>query len=290
VKPRCLYSTLSTANRADLLLTAMSVFQPAVVLTVYPLGLNADNSQIYTISFFLVWSTLIFCLLDSKHPVWYPYHGSWLLALLLEIGHFSLSLTIRRLSSPFDYTLLIIQISRLLALSLLVACVFRIFSKVALHTSGDESAPLLSQMDRPSGPVDLSNTAYGSAATETLSDGADLEYEAEELKKEEEQKRDIENRLKANGNWVTYVREFFIFIPYVWPSNSKDRKLRWNVLGVVICLACIRASNVLIPHQLGVVINALGTSRDHVPLMAIGLYILYSLAPSSAGIQSIKSL
>jgi len=139
------------------------------------LGLNADNSQIYTISFFPVWSTLIFCLLDSKHPVWYPYHGSWLLALLLEIGLFSLSLTIRRLSSPFDYTLLIIQISRLLALSLLVACIFETFSKVALHTSGDESAPLLSQMDRPSGHVDLSNTAYGSAATETLSDGADLE-------------------------------------------------------------------------------------------------------------------
>lgn len=219
--------------------------------------------------------------------MWYPYYGSWFLALVLEIGLFSLSLATCRLSGPFDYTLLIIQISRLLALSLLVACVFGTFSKVTPHTPSEEGAPLLSQMDRL---VDIPNTAYGSAAHRTSSDGADLEYEAEELKKEEEQKRDIEKRLKANGNWFTYVREFFIFIPYLWPSNPKDRKLRWNVLGVVICLACVRASNVLIPHQLGVVINALGTSRDHVPLMAICLYILYTLAPSSAGIQSIKDL
>lgn len=230
--------------------------------------------------------------MESKHPVWYPYHGSWLLALILEIGLFSLSLAICRPSNPFDYTVLIIQISRLLALNLLGAYICATFSKTALedHTPGDESAPLLPHEDQPAGPVDLSNSAYGSAATKTsYSDGAELEYEAEDLKEEEERKRVIENRLEANGNWVSYVREFSIFIPYIWPSNSKDRRLQWNILGVVICLACVRALNVLIPHQLGVVINVLGTSRDHVPLVAIGLYILYSLASSSAGVLSIKS-
>lgn len=255
-------------------------------------GLNANIPQVYTISSFLVWLILSFCLLDSKHPVWYPYYGSWLLALILEIGLFTLSLAICWPSSPFEYTLLIIQISRLKALNLLAAYLFASFSKAALedHTSSDEKAPFLLQKDQPAEPGDLSNSVYGSAATETFSsDGVDLEYEAEDVKKEEERKRDVQIRLKANGNWFTYVCEFAILIPYIWPSRSKDRKLQWNVLGVVICLACIRALNVLMPYQLGIVINALETSREHVPLVAIGLYTLYSLASSSAGILSIKS-
>ncbi len=255
-------------------------------------GLDSDISQIYTISSFLVWLILIFCLPDTKTPLSYPYYGSWLLALIVEIGLFSLSLTSCRPSSPFDYVRLIVHVARLLTLNLLVAYLFASYSRAALgdQISADESAPLLSQKGQPDGVVNLSNTAYGSVAIETSSsDGADLEFEAEDRKKEEKRKQDIEDRLKADGDLFTYIRRFFIFVPYVWPSNSKDRKLQLNVLGVVVCLACVRALHVLIPHQLGVVINALGASRGHVPVLAISLYIFYSLASSSAGILSIKS-
>jgi hypothetical protein len=222
-------------------------------------------------------------LADSKHPVWYPYYGSWLLALILEIVLFSLSLTICRPLNHFGYTLLGIQISRLLAFILLAA----------LHGGtpvSEEHTPLLINTGQPNGHVGLSNATYGSTAVEkSSSDGADLEFEAEDRKKEEERLKDIEKRLTANGNWFTYACEFSIFLPYVWPSKSKDRKLQFNFLGVMLCLACARALNVLIPYQLGVMINALGASQDRIPLMAIGLYIAFLTASSNVGIPLIKS-
>jgi hypothetical protein len=212
-------------------------------------------------------------LADSKHPVWYPYYGSWLLALILEIVLFSLSSTICRPLNHFGYTLLGIQISRLLAFILLAA----------LHGGtpvSEEHTPLLINIGQLNGHVGLSNATYGSTAVEkSSSDGADLEFEAEDRKKEEEQLQDIEKRLTANENWFTYA----------WPSKSKDRKLQFNFLGVMLCLACARALNVLIPYQLGVMINALRASQDRIPLMAIGLYIAFLTALSNVGIPLIKS-
>ncbi len=222
-------------------------------------------------------------LADSKHPVWYSYYGSWLLAFILEIVLFSLSSTICRPLNHFGYTLLGIQIYRLLALILLAA----------LHGEtpiSEEHTSLLINIGQLNEHVDLSNATYESTAVEESSlNGADLEFEAEGRKKEKERLQDIEKRLTANGNWFTYACEFFIFLPYVWPFKSKDRKLQFNVLGVMLCLACARALNVLIPYQLGVMINALRTSQDRIPLMAIGLYIAFLTALSNVGIPLIKS-
>lgn len=222
-------------------------------------------------------------LADSKHPVWYPYYGSWLLALIFEIVLFILSLTICRPLNHFGYTLLGIQIFWLLAFILLAA----------LHGGtpvSEEHTPLLINTGQPDGHVGLSNAKYGSTAVEkSSSDGADLEFEAEDRKKEEERIKDIKKRLTANGNWFTYACEFSIFLPYVWPSKSTDRKLQFNFLGVMLCLACARALNVLIPYQLGVMINAMGASQDRFPLMAIGLYIAFLTASSNVGIPLIKS-
>lgn len=57
----------------------------------------------------------------------------------------------------------------------------------------------------------------------------------------------------------------------------------------MICLVCIRALNVLISYQLGVVINALRASQDRISLMAIELYIALLTASSNVGISLIKS-
>ena len=231
-------------------------------------------------------------LLDSERPVWHPYYGSWILALIFDVLLFGLSLIIGLPSTPFEYTLLVIQLSRLLAFNLLLPLFFATLTRSALRDDtpvNEENTPLLKQTGQPNEDVDHPNTAHRSTTVETSSsDGADLEFEAEDRKKEQEERRELEKRLNAHGNWFTYAREFSIFIQYIWPSNPKDRKLQLNVLGVVICLACVRALNVLVPHQLGVVINALGASRNHLPLMAIGLYIFYLMASSSAGIQSIR--
>lgn len=51
------------------------------------------------------------------------------------------------------------------------------------------------------------------------------------------------------------MASFKVFWPYVWPS--KDKWLKFSMVLVGICLVVERGLNVLVPHQLGVVTNAL---------------------------------
>ena len=221
-------------------------------------------------------------LADSKHLVWYSYYESWLLAFILKIILFSLFLTICRSSNFFDYTLLDIQISRLLNLILLAA----LQSEISIS---EEHTSLLINIDQSNEHVDLCNTTYESTTIEkSSSDDVDLKFEVENRKKKKKRLKDIKKRLKTNENWFIYAREFFIFLSYVWSSNSNWR-LQINVLDVMICLICIRALNILISYQLEIVINALRISQDRISLMMIELYIALLTTSSNVDISLIKS-
>ena len=154
--------------------------------------------------------------------------------------------------------------------------------------ASEEQTPLLKQTELAKGDVETSSTAYGSMVMETASsDTASSEFDTEQHK-HDERIRKIEKRLQAKGNWFAYAREFTIFTPCIWPSGSKDRRLQLNMVGIVICLACIRVLNVLVPHQLGLVVNSLGVPRNNLPFLEIGIYIIYRSAAYSAGFPFIK--
>lgn len=56
-------------------------------------------------------------------------------------------------------------------------------------------------------------------------------------------------------SWWEYLRGYAIFFPYLWPS--KDRRLQ---VLMVICFVLVilqRGVNVLVPHQLGKIVNIL---------------------------------
>ena len=46
-------------------------------------------------------------------------------------------------------------------------------------------------------------------------------------------------------------------------------------LGVCLCLLCTRALNLLEPRQLGIVVDRLGMSQDHLPILEVLLWIFY---------------
>lgn len=46
-----------------------------------------------------------------------------------------------------------------------------------------------------------------------------------------------------------------IFFPYIWPFHSKSLQLRALLVGV--CLLATNALNVLVPNQMGVMIDGL---------------------------------
>lgn len=77
------------------------------------------------------------------------------------------------------------------------------------------------------------------------------------------------------------------------------------MVGVGLCLLCIRVVNLLIPRQLGIIINALSdsqgkpflhswlalltTTSGHAPYLELGLFLFYFYLGSSAGISAVKS-
>lgn len=62
-----------------------------------------------------------------------------------------------------------------------------------------------------------------------------------------------------------------------------------KLLGVCVCLGCTRALNVLEPRQLGIVVDRIGTSRTHIPVFEVFLWIVYRWLDSSV-VSQIKYL
>ncbi|KAF2259678.1 P-loop containing nucleoside triphosphate hydrolase protein, partial [Lojkania enalia] len=87
--------------------------------------------------------------------------------------------------------------------------------------------------------------------------------------------------------WLDYLLGFKKLFPFLWPSDSKRLQIR--VIFCFFLLVCQRAINILAPHQLGVVVAALGPSR--LPHLQILLYILFRGLQGQQGvIGSIRAL
>ena len=70
----------------------------------------------------------------------------------------------------------------------------------------EESASLLKHGKGESNDIKASvgKSSYGSITITADGQGADLEYEAEQRKKDEERMKGLEKRLEAEGSWVEY--------------------------------------------------------------------------------------
>lgn len=92
-------------------------------------------------------------------------------------------------------------------------------------------------------------------------------------------------------SWWEYLSGYSIFFPYLWPSKS--RRLQ---LTVILCLGLVilqRVVNVLVPYQVGVIIDALSKEDGkpfYIPWGGICLYIFYRLLQGNQGlIGSLRS-
>ena len=150
----------------------------------------------------LVWAVLLVCF-DSKSSVWYPYCGTWLITLVAEVILFALTLNQGFTPRTFACLHLVVQACRVIALVLLPTVLFLRYSeRLAVD---EESAPLLGQRKDLAADVQISNgdSKYGSmsASSDEIEveddDGSDSDSEATKAKKE------LEDRLLANGNWFT---------------------------------------------------------------------------------------
>lgn len=74
-----------------------------------------------------------------------------------------------------------------------------------MHSTDEESASLLTPSKRQADDkkASVGKSSYGSITIASHGEGADLEWEAEQRKKDHERMKVLEKRLEAEGNWYT---------------------------------------------------------------------------------------
>lgn len=153
--------------------------------------------------------------------------------------------------------------------------------------AGDKkaTAPLDDQTKAPgtSGPS-LGNTSLVETSNHASSGTALGEKVVKWWKKTYVSKRFNHYKTTLEQN-VAYIWEFKRFLPYVWPSSKP--KLYLNIVGVGLCLLGTRILNVLMPMQLGAVIDTLAKPDSPIPFSNIALYISYRWFANS-GLRSLK--
>ncbi|KAI9786630.1 MAG: hypothetical protein M1839_006181 [Geoglossum umbratile] len=246
---------------------------------------------IYVLSSILVWGILVLSLLDTTFPVWFPYYGSWLIALTAEIVLAALPSSLHAPKLQFEYIQLTVQFSRVCLLLLLIVVFFGTGKEGNRRDSGsdEESQALLANGHTVEPGKPQNGNSYGSVPS---SNGANTPETGEESSDDPDRERTkrmrkLQERLVNDGNWWTYAKSFSIFIPYVWPSGNKSLQL--NLVLVGLCLTAGRFLNVLVPRQLGLATDALNTGRGGVPWVQVSLYVFYRWLSSSAGIGALRS-
>ncbi|KAI4143657.1 MAG: hypothetical protein LQ341_002855 [Variospora aurantia] len=251
--------------------------------------ISSVAANVNAISSALLWSVLIIVLRRTKRPIWYPYSGSWLITLALEIPLFSVSASQLAVTPPIQIVLYATWAGRSIALLGLLAMHTATELKISRLRIDEEAAPLLNPKIPP---ASSQNQSYGSIAANgdahaPSSDLEDSEGEDEADKKAKKKRQLVTERLKKDGNWLTYLQGFSVFIPLIWPSRRP--RLYLNMVGCGVCVLCARVLQIAVPYQMGIIVDTLTSGKGSV-YKAIGLYILLRWAQSYSGIAMIESL
>src|SRR6266702_3025724 len=199
-----------------------------------------QDAILYVMISVLVWGCIFLVLQESKAPVWNPYVLSWICGFGLEIIVCTLSTVAFPREDNFDNVRLALQALRIFILFVLSG------NGILLAYRGGKGED---QRDDERQPL-LSNASVRASGSGGGSDGG--EDSEDDNKKLKEQQR---KRLEEQGGWLGYLKGFLIFLPYVWPS--KDRRIQLYIVLIGLYLVAQRLLNVLIPRQLGIIIDKL---------------------------------
>jgi hypothetical protein len=229
---------------------------------------------------------------DGTKNVWYPFYGSWVLALVYEpiivvltmLRSARLDLTQRnRLFLGLQIATSVLRYALLFAL-ILVYFMWR--SKSEIDIVGDEQTPLLHKSDRADESTDSGYGTNSEGNTDATNSPSDAESPWE--RQEREAKEQIEKRLKSEGNWISYAKGFMVFFPYVWPVNN--RRLQVRIGLVAVCLLAGNALNVLIPRQMGILLDTLSGNTGLNLWWQVVIFAALRLAASEAGLHFVRQM
>ncbi|KAL2168113.1 hypothetical protein VTG60DRAFT_377 [Thermothelomyces hinnuleus] len=247
----------------------------------------------------LVFGIVVAGLSDAANPVWYPYIGSFAIALVLEPVLAILSLMVRPAGSLrfivfFDISAVAVRyFAVLLAMILYFAGGWnhrqekgtdserQSLLKSNGHASHDSDSDDQSDGTRQNGYGSNSDSSTdGNQSSDTDED--DNPYERRQRQASEQ----MEKRLKEKGNWLTYAKSFMIFFPYIWPVNRRSLQVRVVLVG--LCLLAMNFINLLIPRQLGIIMDALAGTNGRNPWNEVLLFAGLKLVASEAGLTLLR--
>ncbi|KAF2274310.1 uncharacterized protein EI97DRAFT_125583 [Westerdykella ornata] len=83
-------------------------------------------------------------------------------------------------------------------------------------------------------------------------------------------------------SWWEYLKGYRVFFPYLWPS--KDRRLQIVVIVCFLIVVCQRIVNLLVPDQIGKIVNTLAGDREGNPWVLIVVFIFFRFIQGNNGL------
>lgn len=153
-------------------------------------------------------------LLESAYPVWYPYYGSWLITLVVEIVLLTMSAVYHRPTVRFGFVRLGVEAFRICLLTSLLLLLFGGKCTGSRYNQADEeNQPLLASSHIQASSEDSGTTPcsahYGSTSTGGSGAGG-TDWDAKDKERERRARKRVEDRLRDDGNWWTYAKGFSV--------------------------------------------------------------------------------
>ncbi|KAG0649532.1 Adenosinetriphosphatase [Hyphodiscus hymeniophilus] len=226
---------------------------------VIALLLVVTSTYVYVLASTLVFGIQSLALIDTKFPVWYPYYVPWFVAIIAETTLLVVPNIFDRPSLAFEFVVIAIQALRIATFIIVTALYFGLRNSEKQYENLDaERQSLLRKKLAPKqglGDSTKTGNGYGATITDTTDDASEPASEDSWVADRRKAQEKIATRLKQDGNWFTYAKGFAIFFPFIWPVNSKGLQLRAILVGM--CLLASNALNVLVPNQMGIMIDSL---------------------------------
>lgn len=183
--------------------------------------LGQQDGVISVLSCILVFGVQFAGLSDSEKPVWYPYIGSYILALAFEPALLALALVTRSPAASTWFSIVTITTVALRYVIIAAVVVVYFAWRQSRRTGGDsERTPLIQKdgdgTEPAEGGEETQNAAgYGSTtdgsadANQTTAAAAD-NPESPWQRREREAEDKMRKRLSENGNWFAYAKSFVV--------------------------------------------------------------------------------
>ena len=171
-------------------------FTPRGVLAIADLPIP----QLYVLSSVVIWGVIGLCLVDNNSPVWYPYCGSWLLSLVVELCLLALPNDNPSQDSGFHKAKVFVEMIRVSFLFALPVSYWG-FQRCDNHRSfcGDEESAGLLAANNTANAL-ANGTSYGAITNDSAPENmANAEANTRMMKKIEE-----------SGNWWAYAKSFSV--------------------------------------------------------------------------------